>query len=119
MRSRGAVADGEVQQAAALARESLAGYKKTGDRHGMAAPLERLSEIAYLGDDLRAAREHIEEALDLVRGICRVCTENLISDLAQVLSTQGDDPAAVRRLRAERDRLRVELGLPGRDPWRV
>ena len=119
MLSRWAVTDGELQQAAALARESLAGYKKAGDRHGMAAPLERLSEIAYRGGDLRASREHIEEALDLVRGICRVCTENLLSDLAQVISAQGDDPAAVRSLLAERDRLRVELGLPGRDPWTV
>jgi predicted ATPase len=119
MRSRWAVTDGKIGQAAALARESLAGYKKAGDRHGMAAPLERLSEIAYRGGDLQASRAHIEEALDLVRGICKVCTENLISDLAQALSAQGDDPAAVRSLLAERDRLRVELGLPGRDPWTV
>jgi hypothetical protein len=105
--------------AAALACESLAGYKKSGDRHGMAAPLERLSEIAYRSGDLRTSRERIEEALDLVRGICKVCTENLLSDLAQVISAQGDDPAAVRGLLAERDRLRVEIGLPGRDPWTV
>ena len=119
MHSRWAVTDGKIQQAAALARESLAGYKKAGDRHGMAAPLERLSEIAYRSGDLQASREHIEEALDLVRGTCKVCTENLISDLAQVISAQGTDPAAVTSLRAERDRLRVELGLPGRDPWTV
>jgi hypothetical protein len=119
MLSRAAVIDGDLRQAAALARESLAGYKKAGNRHGMAAPLERLSEIAYHRDDLQASREHIEEALDLVRGTCKVCTENLISDLAQVLSAQGDDPAAVRRLLAERDRLRVELGLPGGRPWTI
>jgi non-specific serine/threonine protein kinase len=119
MLSRAAATEGEAGQAAALARESLAGYKKAGDRHGMAAPLERLSEIAYRGGDLRASREHIEEALGLVRGICKVCTENLLSDLAQVTSAQGDDPAAVRSLLAERDRLRVELGLPGRDPWTI
>jgi predicted ATPase/DNA-binding SARP family transcriptional activator len=119
MLSRGAAADGEAGQAAALARESLAGYQKAGDRHGMAAPLERLSEIAYRRGDLRASREHIQEALDLVRGICKVCTENLISDLAQVISAQGGDSATVRRLLAERDRLRVEIGLPGHDPWTV
>ena len=119
MLSRAAIIDGEIQQAAALARESLAEYKKTGNRHGMVGPLERLSDIAYRGGDLRAAREHIQEALDLVRGLCKVCTENLISDLAQVLSAQGNDQAAVRRLLAERDRLRVELGLPGHDPWTI
>lgn len=119
MLSRWAVTDGDVEQAAVLARESLAEYKKAGDRHGMAAPLERLSEIAYRGGDLQASRGHIEEALDLVRGTCKVCTENLLSDLAQVISAQGDDPTAVRSLLAERDRLRVELGLPGRDPWTV
>ncbi len=119
MLSRGALTDGEVQQAAALARESLAGYKRAGDCHGMAAPLERLSEIAYRDGDLQTSRELIEEALDLVRGTCKVCTENLSSDLAHVISAQGDAPAAVRRLLAERDRLRVELGLPGHDPWTV
>lgn len=119
MLSRAAVIDGELQQAAALARESLAGYKKAGDCHGMAAPLERLSEIAYRGGNLQASREHIEEALDLVRGTCKVCTESLSSDLAYVISAQANDPAAVRRLLAERDRLRVELGLPGHDPWTV
>jgi ATP/maltotriose-dependent transcriptional regulator MalT len=117
--SRAALIDDEIQQAAALARESLAEYKKTGNRHGMVGPLERLSHIAYRGGDLQAAREHTQEALDLVRGLCKVCTENLISNLAQVLTAQGDDPAAVRRLLAERDRLRVELGLPGHDPWTV
>ncbi len=119
MRSRWAVSDGRARQAAALARESLGEYKKAGDRHGMAAPLERLSEIAYRRGDLEASREHIEEALDLVQGICKVCTESLISDLAQVIGAQGDDPAAVHRLLADRDRLRVELGLPGHDPWTV
>ena len=119
MLSRAAVADGEVQRASALARESLSGYKQAGDRHGMAAPLERLSEIAYRAGDLRASREHIEEALDLVGGICKVCTENLLSELAQVISAQGDDPGAVRRLLAERDRLRVELDLPAGDPWTI
>jgi tetratricopeptide (TPR) repeat protein len=119
MLSRWAVTEGEVEHAATLARESLAEYKKAGDRHGLVAPLERLSDIAYRGGDLRASREHIEEALDLVRGICKVCTENLLSDLAHVASAQGDDPAAISSLLAERDRLRVELGLPGRDPWTV
>jgi predicted ATPase/DNA-binding SARP family transcriptional activator len=119
MRSRWAITDGEIQQAAALARESLAGFEKAGDRHGMAEPLERLSEIAYRRGDLQASREHIEEAFGLVQGTCKVCTENLISDLAQVLNAQGGDPAAVHHLLAERDRLRVELGLPGRDPWTV
>jgi hypothetical protein len=119
MHSRWAVADGEFQQAAALARQSLAGYKKAGDRHGMTAPLERLSEITFRSGDLQASREHIEEALGLVRGMCKVCTENLISELAQVLSALGDDPDAVSDLLAERDRLRVELGFPGRDPWTV
>ena len=119
MLSRAAVIDGKLQQAAVLARESLAGYKKAGDCHGMAAPLERLSKIAYRGGDLQASREHIEEALDLVRGTCKVCTENLSSDLARVISAQANDPAVVRRLLAERDRLRVELGLPGHDPWTV
>jgi predicted ATPase/DNA-binding SARP family transcriptional activator len=119
MHSRWAVTDGEIEQAAALARESIAGYKKAGDRHGMTAPLERLSEIAYGGGDVQASREHIEEALDLVRGMCKVCTENLISDLVQVLSAQGDDLDTVGGLLAERDRLRVELGFPGRDPWTV
>ena len=85
----------------------------------MVGPLERLSEIAYLGGDLQAAREHIQEALNLVRGLCKVCTENMISNLAYVLSAQDDDPAAVRRLLTERDRLQVELGLPGHDPWTV
>ena len=69
----------DIRQAAALARESLAGYMGAGDRHGMTAPLERLSDVAYR---------------------CR-------------------DPAAVRRLLTERDRLRVQLGFPGRDPWTV
>jgi len=119
MRARWAVIDGDLRQAAVLARESLAEYKKTGNRHGMVGPLERLSHIAYRGGDLQAAREHIEEALDLVRGLCKVCTENTLTDLAQVLSAQGHDPAAVRTLLAERDRLRVELGLPGHDPWTV
>jgi tetratricopeptide (TPR) repeat protein len=119
MLSRWAVTDGEIQQATALARESLAWYEKAGDRHGMTAALERLSDIAYRRGDLQASREHIEEALGLVQGMCKVCTENLISDLAQVLSAQGDDPAAVGHLLAERDRLRVEVGLPGRDPWTV
>jgi hypothetical protein len=85
----------------------------------MVGPLERLSDIAYRGGDLQASREHIEEALDLVRGLCKVCTENMISNLAHVLTAQGHDPAAVRTLLAERDRLRVELGLPGHDPWTV
>jgi predicted ATPase/DNA-binding SARP family transcriptional activator len=119
MLSRAAIIDGEIQQAAALARESLAEYKKTRNRHGMAGPLERLSEIAYRSGDLQASREHIKEALDHVRGLCKVCTENMISNLAHVLSIQGDDPAAVNRLIAERDRLRVELGLPGHDPWTI
>jgi len=119
MLSRAAIIDDEVQQAAALARESLAEYKKTGNRHGMVGPLERLSDIAYRGGDLQASREHIEEALGLVRGLCKVCTENMISNLAHVLSAQSDDPAVVHRLLAERDRLRVELGLPGHDPWTV
>src|SRR5262249_61928849 len=117
MLSRAAVIDGDLQQAAVLARESLAEYKKTGNRHGMVGPLERLSHIAYRGSDLQAAREHIEEALGLVRGLCKVCTENTLTDLAQVLSAQGHDPATVSTLLAERDRLRVELGLPGHDPW--
>jgi len=43
----------------------------------------------------------------------------MISNLAQVLSAQDDDPDAVRRLLTERDRLQVELGLPGHDPWTV
>jgi hypothetical protein len=92
---------------------------KAGDRHGMTNPLERLSNVAYRLGDLEASREHIEEALDYARGLCKVCTENLISDLAQVLTAQGGDPAAVRRLLAERDRLRVQLGFPGREPWTV
>jgi predicted ATPase/DNA-binding SARP family transcriptional activator len=119
LRSHWAITDGDLQQAAALARESLAGYKKAGDRHGMTNPLERLSNVAYRRGDLEASREHIEEALDYARGLCKVCTENLISDLAQVLTAQGSDPAAVRRLLAERDRLRVQLGFPGREPWTV
>jgi hypothetical protein len=119
IRAHWAVTDGEIQQAAALASESLAWYRKAGDRHGMANPLARLSDIAYRGGDLRAAREHIEEALGLVRGLCKLCTEDLICDLAQVRSAQGDDPAAVRTLLAERDRLRLELGLPGHDPWTI
>jgi predicted ATPase len=117
MLSRWVVMDHELERAAALAHESLAGYRKAGDRHGQAAPLERLSEIAYRNGDLRGSRAYIEEALGLVRDMCKVCTENLLSELAQVISTQGDGPAAVRSLLAERDRLRVELGLPGRDPW--
>jgi tetratricopeptide (TPR) repeat protein len=115
--SRAAIIDDDLQRAAALAREALAEYKKAGNRHGMAGPLERLSDIAYRGGDLQASREHIEEALDLVRGLCKVCTENMISNLAHVRSAQGDDPAAVRPLLAERDRLRVELGLPPHDAW--
>ena len=38
MIGRAAVIDGDLRQAAALAHESLAGYKKAGNRHGMAAP---------------------------------------------------------------------------------
>jgi hypothetical protein len=85
----------------------------------MVGPLERLSDIAYRGGDLQAARAHLQEALGLVRGLCKVCTENMISNLAHVLSAQGGDPAAIRTLLAERDRLRLELGLPGHDPWTI
>jgi predicted ATPase len=76
-----------------------------------------LGEIAYRRGDLRAARGHLEEGLALARAICKVCTQNLLAELAEVAAAQGGDPAEVTSLRAERDRLQVELGLPPRDPW--
>jgi hypothetical protein len=117
MLSRFAIADGDMERATALANESLADYKKLGDRHGMASPLDHLGELAYRVGDFRAARQHLEEALQLIRGICKVCTENLLSDLAEVISTQGDDTTDTAMLLQERDRLRVELGLRTVNPW--
>jgi predicted ATPase len=112
-----AIKDGGIRLAEAVARESLATYQRTGDRHGMTSPLEFLGEIAYRRGDLRAARAHLEEGLALARAICKVCTQNLLAELAEVAAAQGGDPAEVTSLRAERDRLQVELGLPPRDPW--
>jgi tetratricopeptide (TPR) repeat protein len=112
-----AIKDGGIRLAEAVARESLATYQRTGDKHGMTSPLEFLGEIAYRRGDLPAARGHLEEGLALARAICKVCTQNLLAELAEVAAAQGGDPAEVTSLRAERDRLRVELGLPPRDPW--
>jgi hypothetical protein len=106
-----------MEHATALANESLADYKQLGDRHGMATPLERLSELAYRAGDLPAARRHIEEALELVRGICNCCRYDLLSELAQVISDQGNDTTAVAGLLHECDTLRVELGLAAIEPW--
>jgi predicted ATPase/DNA-binding SARP family transcriptional activator len=117
MLSRFAIADGEMERATTLANESLADYKKLGDRHGMASPLRHLGELAYRVGDFRAARRHLEEALQLIRGICKVCTENVLSDLAEVISAQGGDTIDTASLLHERDRLRVELGLRTTNPW--
>jgi hypothetical protein len=67
-----AIKDGGIRLAEAVARESLATYQRTGDRHGMTSPLEFLGEIAYRRGDLRAVRAHLEEGLALARAICKV-----------------------------------------------
>jgi hypothetical protein len=85
----------------------------------MAGPLEKLGEIAYRSGDLADARRHLEEALQLVRGICKVCTESLLSELADVIGSQGDNSTMVASLLYERDTLRVELGLPAIEPWTI
>jgi tetratricopeptide (TPR) repeat protein len=106
-----ALEEGDDDQAAALGSRAVAAYEAVGDSHGQSGALMILGEVALRAGDLATAHKQYERALHQVRGTCKVCTENALYGLAQVLKAEGDT-ATADSLLAQRRELRVELGLP-------
>ena len=77
--------------AEALARESLALYRKIGDREGIATSLRLLSGVAWTRSQFAAARSYLEEAEALFKEVGEAWGRGkCLTLLAQIAAVQGE-----------------------------
>jgi predicted ATPase len=91
------LARGDVEEAARLIADSLAGHRSLGDVYGIAAALAGLAMVALDRGDVVLAAESIRESVELSSSIGDALSlASTLSIAAAVLVASGDNDAATR-----------------------